>query len=320
MTESAQRPGNAKPAEPADTGAHATSVDVNGAQPVASHAHMQINCTLGYELAGPCDFVFLIHAAAGMGQTVVDEALTLQPEIRFRTYSDPQSGNRFLRLQAQSGAFTVTYRATVDKLIEAPDLSAPEVAVSDIPDNVLRFLMPTRYCESDHLSSAAQKLFGNLPQGHSRVTAICDWVRNNVEYRIGTSTATTTARDVFVQRTGVCRDFAHLSVTFCRALNIPARLVCGYAPFPEPPPDFHAIFEAYLGGRWMQFDPTGMAPVGHVVRVATGRDAKDVAFATIFGPARMVVINPETEVVEAPRAHVLSPDAGNAHRQTEQAL
>ena len=290
----------------------------DGAPPAPGHTRLQIDCTLGYDLAAPCDFVFLIHAAAGMGQTVVEEALSLQPSFPFRTYSDPQSGNRFLRLQAAAGPFTVGYRASVDKLVEEPDPMAPEVAVSEIPDNVLRFLMPTRYCESDLLSAAALKLFGHLPQGHSRVRAISDWVRNNVDYRIGSTTATTTARDVFVQRAGVCRDFAHLSVTFCRALNIPARLVCGYAPFPDPPPDFHAIFEAYLGGRWVLFDPTGMAPVGHVVRVATGRDAKDVAFATIFGPARMVSINPEIRVVGAGAATQSPLASTDAHRQTEQ--
>ncbi len=290
----------------------------DGAPPAPGHTRLQIDCTLGYELAAPCDFVFLIHAAVGMGQTVVEEALTLQPSFPFRTYSDPQSGNRFLRLQAAAGPFTVGYRASVDKLVETPDPMAPEVAVSEIPDNVLRFLMPTRYCESDHLSPAALKLFGHLPPGHSRVQAISDWVRNNIDYRIGSTTATTTARDVFVQRAGVCRDFAHLAVTFCRALNIPARLVCGYAPFPDPPPDFHAIFEAYLGGRWVLFDPTGMAPVGHVVRVATGSDAKDVAFATIFGPARMASINPEIQVVGEAAATQSPWPATEAHRQTEQ--
>ena len=290
----------------------------DGAPPAPGHTRLQIDCTLGYELAAPCDFVFLIHAAVGMGQTVAAEALTLEPSFPFRTYSDPQSGNRFLRLQAAAGPFTVGYRASVDKLVETPDPMAPEVAVSEIPDNVLRFLMPTRYCESDHLSPAALKLFGHLPPGHSRVQAISDWVRNNIDYRIGSTTATTTARDVFVQRAGVCRDFAHLAVTFCRALNIPARLVCGYAPFPDPPPDFHAIFEAYLGGRWVLFDPTGMAPVGHVVRVATGSDAKDVAFATIFGPARMASINPEIQVVGEAAATQSPLPATEAHRQTEQ--
>lgn len=153
--------------------------------------------------------------------------------------------------------------------------------------------MTARYCEPDHLSAVAFKLFGNVQPGHARVAAITEWVRTNIDYRIGATTATTTARDVFVQRSGVCRDFAHLAVTFCRALNIPARLVCGYAHFDEPPPDFHAIFEAYLSGKWIMFDPTGMAPVDKLVRVATGRDAKDVAFATIFGPARMVSMSPD---------------------------
>jgi len=129
-------------------------------------------------------------------------------------------------------------------------------------------------------------------------------VRANVEYRVGSTTATSTARDVYEQRAGVCRDFAHLSISFCRALNIPARLVSGYAPFAEPPPDFHAVFEAWLGGNWVLFDPTGMVPVDHVVRVATGPDAKDVAFATIFGPARMVAMSPDVLPPQGPAANV----------------
>jgi transglutaminase-like putative cysteine protease len=157
---------------------------------------------------------------------------------------------------------------------------------------VLHNLMPTRYCESDHLSQAAQAMFRGLPPGHARVRGICDWIFDNIEYKVGSSTATTTARDVFVQRAGVCRDFAHLGITFCRALNIPARLVVGYARFDEPPPDFHAVFEAWLGGRWVLFDATRMSPLGELVRVATGRDAKDVAFATIFGPAMMTSMSP----------------------------
>ena len=260
-------------------------------------ARMEIDCQLAYWVDGPTEFVFLIHAAVGVSQSLVEESLVLEPAIEFRTYSDPRSGNRFLRLQAQAGALKVTYRAVVDRTYEPIDLSAPEVPVHDIPDDVMRFLMPTRYCESDHLSAAAQKLFGALPQGYSRVLAISEWVRGNVDYRIGSTSATTTARDVFVQRSGVCRDFAHLCVTFCRALNIPARLVCGYCAFPEPPPDFHAIFEAYLGGQWVRFDPTGLAPVEHVVRIAAGRDAKDVAYATIYGPARMTAMCPEIRMV-----------------------
>jgi transglutaminase-like putative cysteine protease len=152
--------------------------------------------------------------------------------------------------------------------------------------------MPTRYCESDLLGHAAQKLFGALPPGHARVQAIVDWIHENVDYQLGSSQATTTAMEVFVQRAGVCRDFAHLGVTFCRALNIPARLVVGYARFDAPPPDFHAVFEAFLGGRWVLFDATKMSPLDEMIRIATGRDAKDVAFATIFGPVSMISMNP----------------------------
>ena len=286
----------------------------------SGQVRMKIDSMLAYELDDHCDFVFLIQSAVGMNQAVVEEDLLLEPATPFHTYSDPQSGNRFLRLQAAAGPFKVIYRAVVDKVIETVDPAAPEVPVCEIPDNVLRFLMPTRYCESDHLGPAAVQLFGALPRGHARVQAISEWVHNNIDYRIGSTHATTTARDVFVQRSGVCRDFAHLAVTFCRALNIPARLVCGYAPFPEPPPDFHAIFEAYLGGRWVLFDPTGMAPIDHVVRVATGLDAKDVAFATIFGPARMLSMSPDITLVETSPLVPVQQDPALMHRQTEQAM
>jgi transglutaminase-like putative cysteine protease len=263
--------------------------------PIVNCTRIKIDSALSYQLDAACDFVFLIHAASGPGQAIAGEELRIEPPTPYRCYVDAHSGNRFLRLQAGAGPFTVVYRALVDRLREPIDPTAQELPVHELPDDVLRFLLPTRYCESDLLAAAAVQLFGALPRGHSRVQAISDWVQGNIAYRIGSTNATTTARDVFAQRTGVCRDYAHLAATFCRALNIPARLVSGYARFPEPPPDFHAVFEAYLGGRWVLFDPSGMAPVDQVVRVATGRDAKDVAFATIFGPARMVAMSPEVE-------------------------
>ena len=269
---------------------------VSAAQPPATN-RLQIDCMLAYEVDAASEFVFLIHSAIGMGQTLVQENLRIEPPLPFRTYTDERSGNRFLRLQAQAGPLKLVYRAVVDRAIEPIDVTAAEVPVHDIPDDLLHFLMPTRYSESDHLGPNAIELFGLLPHGYSRVQAICEWVRANIEYAIGSTNATTTAREVFLQRKGVCRDFAHLALTFCRALNIPARLVSGYATFAEPPPDFHAVFEAYLGGRWVLFDPTGMAPLDQVVRLATGRDAKDVAFATIFGPARMLAMSPEVLLV-----------------------
>ncbi|NDP64480.1 transglutaminase family protein [Polaromonas sp.] len=266
------------------------------AQPFNTN-RLQIDSTLDYVVDGPSEFVFLIHVANGMGQTLVQENLQIEPPTPFRTYCDGQSGNRFLRFQAQPGPLKLVYRALVDRMIEPADVNAPEVPVHELPDDVLHYLTPTRYCESDLLGPNAAELFGQLPQGYARVQAICEWVRGNVEYRIGSTNATTTAREVFMQRAGVCRDFAHLALTFCRALNIPARLVSGYATFDEPPPDFHAVFEAYLGGRWVLFDPTAMSPLDQIIRLAHGRDAKDVAFATIFGPAHMVSMSPDVVLV-----------------------
>jgi transglutaminase-like putative cysteine protease len=259
---------------------------------------MKIDCQLSYELAGDCEFVFLVQAALNPDQTLVEEDLRLEPPMAYRSYVHQASGNRFLRVSAPAGALRLHYSAIVDRRVDVPDLNAAQVPVHAIPDELMHFLLPTRYCESDRLGPVAQQIFAGVPTGHARVQAICDWVHAHVAYRIGSTVATTTAVDVFVQRSGVCRDFAHLAVTFCRALNIPARLVSAYAHFDEPPPDFHAIFEAFVGGRWVLFDPSGMAPVDRVVRLATGPDAKDVAFATIYGPARMVAMSPVLNCID----------------------
>jgi transglutaminase-like putative cysteine protease len=156
--------------------------------------------------------------------------------------------------------------------------------------------MPTRFCESDLLSSVAQQMFGQEAPGIGRVRKIVQWIHDSIEFRPGSTNSTTTAQEVFQQRAGVCRDFAHLGITLCRALNIPARIVVGYVWFDVPPQDFHAIFETWLGGRWVLFDATGMAPVDRLVRIGTGSDAKDVAFSTFFGAVKMT--RKETNVVE----------------------
>jgi transglutaminase-like putative cysteine protease len=276
-----------------------------------------IDCQLDYQLSGTSDFLFQLHAVNGMGQQVLSESMQLTPAIDARIYEDARVGHRFMRLQADAGPLTVRYVARVQCSPAPRDTNAQEMPIADIPDEVMHNLMPTRYCESDLLSHAAQKLFGQLPRGYSRVQAITDWIYDNVDYQIGTSIATTTACDVFRQRAGVCRDFAHLGVTFCRALNIPARLVVGYSRFETPPPDFHAVFEAWLGGQWVMFDPTRMAPVDELVRIAMGRDAKDVAFATIFGPAVMTKMNP---LIDAAQDQTLAPGAQNLPPAQNQAL
>ncbi|MBG6077561.1 transglutaminase family protein [Polaromonas sp. CG_9.11] len=251
-----------------------------------------VDCLLEYEVSSPAHFLLNIGAAFHPGHEVVEERLTITPSMKVRHFSDERSGNRFIRLDAPKGVLTVNYHARVHLHPALQPLPMDETPVSALPDDVLHYLMPSRYCESDSLRRVAQQLFGHLPPGMGRVRAVESWIHESVDYQPGTTPPhstqpTTTAQDVFVERVGVCRDFAHLAITLCRALNIPARLVVGYVRFAEPPQDFHAVFEAWLDGRWVLFDATRRAPIDRLVRIGTGRDAKDVAFATIFGDVTM---------------------------------
>ncbi|MDB5964585.1 MAG: transglutaminase family protein [Polaromonas sp.] len=247
-----------------------------------------VDLVLDYEVTQPAHFLFHIEAAFHDVNQIIEERLTITPSMKIRTFSDERNGNRFVRLDAPRGVLSVNYHAKVELAQVPVPLHLEEAPVTGVPDDVLRYLMPSRYCESDVMSRVAQQLFGHLPPGLSRVRAVESWIHDSIYYMPGFSNSTTTAQEVFVQRAGVCRDFAHLGITMCRALNIPARLVVGYVHFDEPPQDFHAVFEAWLDNRWVIFDPTKMAPIDRLIRVGTGRDAKDVAFATIFGGVQML--------------------------------
>ena len=246
-----------------------------------------VETVLEYDVKSATHFCFNVEAAHWPTQKILSERLAVSSNVNVHTFTDEGSGNRFFRFDAPPGPLLVNYKADVEVYSEHVDEHLPETPVSEVPDNIFHYLMPTRYCESDVLCSVAQQLFGNEPPGISRVRHIVNWIHDYVQYRPGSTNSTTTAQEVFVQRAGVCRDFAHLGITMCRALNIPARIVVGYVWFDEPPQDFHATFEAWVGGRWVLFDPTGMAPVDRLVRIGTGRDAKDVAFATFFGDVEM---------------------------------
>jgi len=255
----------------------------------------RIDCELRYEVSSPTEFIFLVHAQDSSEQLVTQECLDVRPALVHRVFEDHARGHRFTRMSVDAGEFTLSYRALVRKSAALPLRRGAEAPIGELPDAMLPLLLPTRYCESDQLATAAQKLFGGVKPGYGRVQAIADWIFDNLDYAPGSTDTSTTAAHVFLQRAGVCRDFAHLGIAFCRALNIPARLVVGYAPFNAPPPDFHAVFEAWVGGRWALFDPTRMASVDDLVRIASGRDAKDVAFATFYGPARMLSMEPRIE-------------------------
>lgn len=267
-----------------------------------------VETVLEYQVKVPAHFCFNIEAAQWPTQTIVSERLAVSSGVELRKFTDEGSGNRFFRFDAAPGPLLVNYKADVEVHSQHVDEDLPEVPVGQLPDAIFHYLLPTRFCESDLLGPVAQELFGKAPPGLARVRSVVKWVHENIAYRPGSTTSTTTAQEVFEQRAGVCRDFAHLGITMCRALNIPARIVVGYVWFDEPPQDFHAIFEAWIGGRWVLFDATGMAPVDRLVRIGTGRDAKDVAFSTFFGAVEMTRM--EVKVLEhEPRT---TPNSGKA--------
>jgi len=250
---------------------------------------LQLSLELDYEVFDPgCDFIFNIHAAHTDRQRVVDESLSINQQVDTTVETDPTTQNRYLRLSALPGPLRVAYNATVDLDHHfAQPSSIGEVRVANLPAQVLSYIYPSRYCQSDRLHKFAMREFGQQWQGYSRVQGIRDWVNERTAFTQNTSNSNTSAVDTLLESVGVCRDFAHLMIALCRAVNIPARFTTGIDYGADPalgPTDFHAYVEAYLGDRWYMFDPSGTAiPMGFV-RFGTGRDAADVAFATIFGP------------------------------------
>ena len=242
-----------------------------------------VQASLAYHFPAPAEVLLLLEAARSADQAIHDERLVFSPSLDIARLDDSHTGERRLVFTGQ-GDVEITYSAVADVLARDVDLHGAEAAqVRDLPPDALRYLRASRYCPSDRFEGFAQREFGGFTGG-AKVAAILGWIANFVEYRAGVSDASTTALDTFVDRAGVCRDFAHLAITFCRAAQIPARAVSAYAWRLEPP-DMHAVVEVYLGGRWRLVDPTGLAPVEGLVRVATGLDAVDVAFMTIFGQA-----------------------------------
>jgi transglutaminase-like putative cysteine protease len=267
--------------------------------PVMASRIYDIDCKLEYEVAHQTVFVFNLAVPDTSRQRVIAESLAMTPDVPNDEFRDPVRDNRFIRVDAPRGPLAIRYRASIE--IQKPDVhpDAPQLPVAELPGPILNYLRATRYCESDQLFPLAVREFGALPQDYTRVQAICDWIGKRVEYRIGSSTPTTSAADVLNNKAGVCRDFAHLAIALCRALNIPARFVTAYARYRDPPADFHAVFEAWLGGRWYLFDPTELAQLDEMVRIGVGIDASEVAFATFFGSASLRRLSPLIEPAKA---------------------
>ena len=267
---------------------------------------------LGYDLTftipAPVSMMFLLYThPSRTASLTMPEQLRVEPEVPVEEFTD-WFGNHCGRLVAPAGRLRLWYDNVAEDtgLPDPVHPEAPQHQVEDLPSEVLRYLLASRYCEVDRLSDIAWNLFGQTPPGWPRVQAICDWVHNHVRFGYQFARPTKTAYDVFTEGQGVCRDFMHLAITFCRCLNIPARYATGYlgdigvppAPFPM---DFSAWFEVYLGHQWHTFDARHNVPrIGRVL-MARGRDAVDVALTTSFGPSQLEKFVVWTDEVPQPQ-------------------
>ncbi|MDO6731777.1 transglutaminase family protein [Marinovum sp. 2_MG-2023] len=247
---------------------------------------LQIESYLHYRLSAETDILLQIEAAILPDQRIIAPYLQPGPTLHFaRVNAESSVGERIWMRVA--GDFTCQYRASVEVDRANPDLNAlASVPPHLLPGGVVQYLMPSRYCPSDQFQNFVIEEFGSL-SGGARVMAIADWVARNIRYVPGASHAGTTALDTFVQRQGICRDFAHVMIAMARASTIPARFVSAYAPGVEPP-DFHAVVEVFLDGGWQLFDPTGMSTASTIARIGVGLDAAETAFLTSYGPAELV--------------------------------
>jgi transglutaminase-like putative cysteine protease len=263
---------------------------------------LKVACDLDYEVRFPSTLILSVHAQQNAAQTVLEEHLTIEPRLRSEMVLPTGSENRFIRIETgKKKALRIRYRATVDCNYDLlPKHELHQTPIAQIDSDAIQYLFPSRYCQSDRLSRLAWDLFGNIKHPYERVLAVVDWIHDNVEYLRGSTDAQTSAYDTITQRTGVCRDFAHLGIALCRALNIPARYFTGYA-YELEPPDMHACFECYIEHRWLVFDATRLAHLNALVRVGTGRDAADAAVASIFGAARCKAMKVSCELARGER-------------------
>ncbi len=251
-----------------------------------------VSCQLDYAVRFPSTLILNVHAQRNASQTVLKEQFDVTPDVRVAEFTADGSDNRFIRLETGANRqVSIAYSATVQCDYQTYDAHAVEATpVAGLSGNTIPYLFPSRYCQSDRLSRLAWDLFGKIDNPHEKVVAITDWIHANVEYLRGSTNSMTSAYDTVTQRTGVCRDFAHLAIALCRAVNIPTRYFSGYA-YQLDPPDFHACFECFIGGSWVVFDATRLSYLNGLVRIGTGRDAADAAVATIFGSARCTRLN-----------------------------
>ena len=256
---------------------------------------IQVGFELVYDCPKPTPMVVTLDIHSSRAADIIQcDPLMLDPAVPVSSYIDLY-GNRCSRLVAPAGRFRITSNALLADSGKADPVLPwlEQVSVEDLPEEVLLYLLGSRYCETDLLSETVWNLFDSAPTGWQRVQAICDFVHQHIQFGYGLSSPTKSAHQVFLDRQGVCRDFTHLAITLCRCMNIPARYCTGYLsdienPPPHSPMDFSAWFEAYLEDGWYIFDPRNNTPrVGRIL-IARGRDAADVALSTSFGSSSLV--------------------------------
>ena len=245
---------------------------------------LQARCELFFEIENPTPFLFMLRPRSGDQQWIAQERYDISPSTNVREFAD-KNGNLCQRLVALPGDFKIRTSSTV-RTADASDedLTAAFISIEDLPNNTLEYLLPSRYCESDVMQGRVNDIVRGKPLGYQQVKAISEWIASNIEYLPGSSNFPIGSVDILQKQRGVCRDLAHVGISLCRSLSIPARFVVGYLNNLEPM-DIHAWFEAYVGGRWFTFDATQDSLAGGRIAIAYGRDAADVAIANQFGPA-----------------------------------
>jgi len=243
----------------------------------------EVSAKIFYEALVPSTLILNLQPFIAPEQRVTDEKLDVSPDSRMKELKAPGGEKRFQVIEIQqAGPVVIDYTAVVENDIRVvPGTLLDDVLISAMPVSVLPYLNPSRYCQSDKLYRFAYNKFGAIENAFEKVMAIRDWIYKNVAYA-GYTTPQTSAYDTITEQVGVCRDFAHLGIALCRALTIPARYFTGYA-YQLQPPDFHACFEAYIGGHWIIVDATKLVPINGLIKISTGTDAADTAFASIFG-------------------------------------
>ena len=245
---------------------------------------LKVTSMLEYDVPAPLTFLLNVRAQKNATQKVVREQFVLSSRMPHAVLECTTTGSRFDRIEAEvPGVYSIRYEAEVElDVARLPALQLADAGPEGFDLDVLSYLYPSRYCQSDRLGHLTLDNFGGFNSPEEKVRAVVSWISTHISYVSGSSDVGTSAVDSLVEREGVCRDFAHLGIALCRAMNIPARYFTGSAHGMELP-DFHACFETWIGGRWLLWDATGMSSPDSIVRIGTGRDAADCSICTAFG-------------------------------------